>query len=478
MIGRQEEISILNKLLNSERSELLLVTGRRRVGKTYLIREIFKENICFEFIGTQYGDTENQLQKFALETGNFFPEKSQNVSLKNWSIAFRHLSNCIEGLRKTKNKKVIFFDEFPWIAQHKSNFLQEFDYWWNSWASKQNIVVVITGSAASWMIQKVVNNKAGLHNRITQRVHLQPFTLKETQQFFESKKINLDLYQTLQIYMVMGGIPHYLENIEKGESAAQNINRICFTANGLLRNEFQNLYAALFDHSENHVSIVKILSQKWKGLSRQEIIASTNFTDGGGLTKVLDELEACGFIIRIIPLGKKSKDTLYRLIDEFSLFYLHFIEGSRASSKDVWMQKSTTQSFLTWQGYSFENICIRHSEAIKSALGISGIYVEVSAFLFKGNSETSGFQIDMLLDRADNTMNLCEMKFYNSEITVDKSMADLLRKRRARFKEVSGTKKLIFNTLITTYGVQTNEHSLSQIDQIITMDKLFGLERF
>ena len=478
MIGRQEEITILNKLLNSERSELLLVTGRRRVGKTYLIRETFKENICFEFIGTQYGDTNNQLQKFALETENFFLEKSRNVSLKNWSIAFRHLRNCVETLKKTKKKKVIFFDEIPWIAQHKSNFLQEFDYWWNSWASKQNIVVVITGSAASWMIQKVVNNKAGLHNRITQRVHLQPFTLKETQQFFESKKINLDLYQTLQIYMVMGGIPHYLENIEKGESAAQNINRICFTTNGLLQNEFQNLYAALFDHSENHVSIVKTLSQKWKGLSRQEIIASTNFTDGGGLTKILDELETCGFIMKIIPLGKKSKDTLYRLIDEFSLFYLHFIEGSRASSKDVWMQKSTTQPFITWQRYSFENICIRHYEAIKTALGISGIYVEVSAFLFKGNSENAGFQIDMLLDRADNTINLCEMKFYNSDITVDKSMADLLRKRRARFKEVSGTKKLIFNTLITTYGVQTNEHSLSQIDQIITMDKLFGLERF
>jgi uncharacterized protein len=478
MIGRQEEIAILNKLLHSERSELLLVTGRRRVGKTYLIRETFKENICFEFIGTQYGDTENQLQKFTQEVESFFPERSQNISLKNWSVALRHLSMCIENQKKTKGKKVIFFDEFPWIAQHKSNFLQEFDYWWNSWASKQNIVVVITGSAASWMIQKVVNNKAGLHNRVTQRVHLQPFTLKETQQFFESKKINLDLYQTLQIYMVMGGIPHYLENIEKGESAAQNINRICFTTNGLLRNEFQNLYAALFDHSENHVSIVRVLSQKWKGLTRQEIIASTNFTDGGGLTKVLDELETCGFIMRIVPLGKKSKDTLYRLMDEFSLFHLQFIEGSRTSSKDIWTQKSTTKSFTTWQGYSFENICIKHYEAVKMALGISGIYVDVSAFLHKGNAEESGFQIDMLLDRADNTMNLCEMKFYNSEITVDKSMADLLRRRRARFKEVSGTKKLIFNTLITTYGVQANEHSLSQIDQIITMDKLFGLERF
>jgi uncharacterized protein len=478
MIGRQEEITIFEKLINSEKSELLLVTGRRRVGKTFLIRETCKENICFEFIGTQYGETENQLQKFALEIENSFPEKGKNVSFKNWSVALRHLSFCIEGLKKPKQKRVIFFDEFPWIAQHKSNFLQEFDYWWNSWASKHNIVVVITGSAASWMIQKVVNNKAGLHNRITQRIHLQPFTLQETKQFFESKKINLDLYQILQIYMVMGGVPHYLENIEKGESATQNINRVCFTNNGLLRNEFQNLYAALFDHAENHIVIVKTLAQKWKGLTRQELITSTNLSDGGGLTKLLDELESCGFIMKILPLGKKSKDTLYRLIDEFSLFYLHFIEGSRTSSKDVWLQKSTTQTFITWQGYAFENICMRHYEAIKFALGISGIYAEVSSFFSKGNTENAGFQIDMLLDRADNTMNLCEMKFYNGDVTVDKKMADSLRTRRAKFKEVSGTKKLLFNTLITTYGVPTTEHSLSQIDQVITMDKLFGLERF
>jgi hypothetical protein len=328
------------------------------------------------------------------------------------------------------------------------------------------------------MIKKVVNNKAGLHNRITQRIHLQPFTLQETRLFLESKKINLDLYQTLQIYMVMGGIPHYLEQIESGESAAQNINRICFTSNGLLRNEFQNLYAALYDHAENHIAIVRSLAQKWKGLSRQEIIAATQFSDGGGLTKLLNELESCGFIVGIIPFGKKSKDTLYRLVDEFSLFYLHFIEGSRATAKDVWTQKSGTQAFQTWQGYAFENLCIRHYEAIKAALGIAGIYVEVSSYLYKGNAENSGFQIDMLLDRADKTINICEMKFYNSEVAIDAAMAESLRKRRARFKEVSSTKKLLFNTLITTYGLQSNEHSLSHIDQVITMDKLFGLRRF
>jgi uncharacterized protein len=478
MIGRQEETAKLNKLLNSEKAELLLVTGRRRVGKTYLIREYFKGNICFEFIGTQYAETKNQLEKYATEIEKYFPEKGKNISFNNWTNALSHLSDCIESLRKTKKKKVVFIDEFPWIAINKSNFIHEFDYWWNSWASKQNIIVVITGSAASWMVEKVINNKAGLHNRVTQRIHLQPFTLAETKLFLESKKITLDTYQIIQLYMVMGGIPHYLENIEAGESAIQNINRICFKANGLLRTEFGNLYAALFDHAENYVVVVRALAVKWKGLTRQEIIEATKFTDGGGLSKILEGLESCGFIVKIMPWGKKSKDALYRLIDEYSLFYLHFIEGNRASTQDVWLQKASTPTFTIWQGYAFENVCIRHHEAIKTAIGIGGMYAEVSSFYYKGTAEKAGFQIDMLLDRADNTMNLCEMKFYNSEVTVDKTMADTLRIRRARFKETTNTKKHLFNTLITTYGINSNEHSLSQVDQVVGMEKLFGLERF
>ncbi len=478
MIGRQNETQILGKLLNSQKSELLLVTGRRRVGKTYLIREYFKENICFEFIGTQYAETENQLEKYALKIKEYFPKKGENILLKSWASALKHLGDCIESLRKTKKKRVVLIDEFPWIAKHKSNFIEEFDYWWNSWASKQNIIVVITGSAASWMIDKVINNKAGLHNRVTQRIHLQPFTLAETKLFFESKNINLSDYQIMQLYMVMGGIPHYLENVEKGESATQNINRICFSTNGLLRNEFDNLYAALFDHSENYVSVVVALATKWKGLTRQEIINITNFTDGGGLSKILDGLESCDFIMKILPLGKKSKDALYRLIDEYSLFYLHFIEGNRASSKDVWLQRSATQPFISWQGYAFENVCMRHHEAINTALGIAGIYTEFSSYYYKGTTESAGFQIDMLIDRSDNTMNICELKFYNSEITIDKTIADSLRTRRARFKETSKTKKSLINTLITTYGILPNEHSLAQVDKVVTMDKLFGLGRF
>ena len=356
------------------------------------------------------------MEKFSTEIKQYFPKIDNSQCKKNWHYALRCLIASIESLRKTRKKRVVFIDEFPWIATPKSKFLQEFDYWWNSWASKQNIMVVITGSATSWMIKKIVENKGGLHNRITQRIHLSPFTLAETQLFLESKKIKLDHYSIIQLYMVTGGIPYYLENLKAHESIAQNINRIGFVKNGLLRNEFKNLYHALFDKAENHISVIRALATKWKGLTRQEIIKHTGLRDGGGLSTILDELETCGFILRILPFKKQTKDALYRLIDEYSLFYIHFIEKSRVSNKNIWLQKSTTQSFKIWQGYAFENLCMRHYEAINAALGISGVVTEVSSFYFKGNENYEGFQIDMLIDRADLTINICEIKFHNAPL--------------------------------------------------------------
>jgi hypothetical protein len=262
--------------------------------------------------------------------------------------------------------------------------------------------------------------------------------------------------------MAVGGVPHYLEQVEAGESVSQSISRMCFSANGALRDEFKNLYKALF------VLVVRALAKKWKGMTRQEIANSTKIADGGGLTKVLDDLESCSFILKIRPIGKKSKDILYRLIDEYSLFYLYFIEGSRASNREGWLQKSGTQEAHIWQGYAFENLCMRHQEAIKSALGISGIYSEVSSFYKKSSKQNKGFQIDMIIDRTDQAINLCEIKYYNKPVTIDKSTATLLRTRREN----------LFNTLIAPYGIKANEHSNAQVDQVIKGDALFELKRF
>ena len=278
--------------------------------------------------------------------------------------------------------------------------------------------------------------------------------------------------------MSIGGIPHYLQHIRRGESATQIVNRLCFNKDGILRNEFNNLYAALYEDHERHVSVVRALSKKWKGLTRKEIIAATGLPNGGGLTKILRELESSSFISEIVPFGKKKKETLYKLVDEYSLFYLTFIGGKRAGKRDIWLQTAREQSYRIWRGYAFENICITHVEAIKSSLGISGIQTEVSAFRSQGTKGQSGIQIDMLIDRSDQCINLCEMKFYNGEITLNKEDSNKLRTRRAQFQEITKTRKSLFNTLVTTYGITQNEYSLEQVDQIVTMDTLFLLESF
>jgi len=478
MVGRANERKILDILSKSGKAELLAIIGRRRVGKTYLIREHYKDQIVFEFTGTQYSDKKNQLKKYAQKLTEYSKSPLALAIPKDWSEAFIQLKSFLQTLSKRKTKPVIFFDEVPWISSRRSGFLNEFGYWWNDWASRQNIVVVICGSAASWMIDKIVNNKGGLHNRITEYIHLQPFTLAEVKLYLQSIRVSLDDYQILQLYMSIGGIPHYLQHIRRGESAMQIINRLCFNKDGILRNEFNNLYAALYEGHERHVSVVKVLSKKWKGLTRKEIVERTKLSNGGGLTQILTELSSSSFIMEIIPFGKKKKDTLYRLVDEYSLFYLSFIEGKRAGKKDIWLQNARENNYKIWRGYAFENICIKHVEAIKRALGIGSVQTDVSSFRSLSNEIGEGIQIDMLIDRNDQSINLCEMKFYNDSLTLTKETAAKLRTRRSRFQQITKTKKTLFNTIITTFGINANQYSLGQVDHSITMDELFSLESF
>ncbi|MBI1185584.1 AAA family ATPase [bacterium] len=473
MIGRAEEIAILNGFLDKKGGFLTAMIGRRRVGKTYMIRHIFKEHIVFEFTGTQYANRANQLQKFSQKLQEF---RKGAIALKeptDWAEAFMQLKAYLQGLRKTKKKPVVFFDELPWIDSRRSGFLQEFGYWWNDWACKQEILVVICGSTASWMIEKVINNKGGLHNRVHRTINLKPFTIAETDAFLKAKNIKLDAYNTVLLYMTLGGIPFYLEQVEPGETATQAINRLCFSKNGGLANEFDNLYAALYEHPQNHVAIIKALKKKWKGLTRQQIIKATGIANGGGLTKVLNELVASTFVIEVLPFGKKKKDTLFRLADEYSLFYLQFMEGKGRRGQDDWMQTFASQTYKTWCGYAFENICLKHETAIKKALGISGIKTEVSSFAGTCDKNGDGMQIDMLIDRADKAINLCEIKFYADAWKPTERDVELLRKRRERFRQLTGTKKMLINTAITTYGVAENTYTKSQIDKALDINLFF-----
>jgi uncharacterized protein len=472
LVGRKEELVILNKALQSGEPEMVAVIGRRRVGKTFLIRQAYAGRIDFEMTGTQNETSRKQLQNFAdrltLYAKPLFPFQRP----ANWQQAFQMLVTWLEATPKTE-KRVLFFDEVPWLATRKSDFIKALGYFWNSWASQQNVCLVICGSAASWMIANIVRDRGGLHNRITRRVTLAPFSLAETEAYLISRNARLERYQILLIYMALGGIPHYLKEVEGGKTAAQNIDYICFSPNGILNDEFLHLYPALFDNPEVHTKIVRTLAQTWQGLTRNELIETAQLQNNGNTSRSLDELVSSGFVSAYFAFGKKKKDLRYRLTDEYSLFYLKFIEENQGIGQNGWQTISQTQSWKSWSGYAFENLALRHIAQIKKALGISGIYTEASSFYQKGNAEQAGVQIDLLIDRSDHAINLCELKFYNSEVVVTKEMAKGLRTKMALFRAASQTNKQIFITLIAPFSIIPNPQSIGLIDNALGMDVLF-----
>ena len=472
LIGREKEKAILTKALNSKESEMVAVIGRRRVGKTFLIKSVYSDHIAFQMSGIQNASLKRQLENFAYRLSSLSPNDELIPTPPNWFRAFTLLIDHLKA-QKTREKYVVFFDELPWMATPKSDFIQGLSFFWNSWAVDQNIVVVICGSAASWMVQKVVNHTGGLHNRITRRINLKPFTLWETENYLKSRKITLNRHHIVQVYMAMGGIPHYLKEIESGKSAVQNINDSCFSETGLLKDEFSNLYPALFQNSENHVAIIRALATKRQGMTRAEIIDVAKVKNGGTLTNVLNELELSDFITSYRSFEKKKKNKLYRLTDEYSLFYLNFIEKNIYEGNDTWNHLSQTQVYKIWSGYTFESICIKHISQIKKALSIAGVFSISSSFSKKGTDSEKGVQIDLILDRKDQVINLFEIKFHQKEFVMTKAYAESLKEKMDIFQSTTKTNKLLFWTFIAPFGMKPNPHSLDLIHNTLTLDDLF-----
>ena len=471
VIGRKEEQAILKKSLKSSKAEMIAVVGKWRVGKTFLINSVFEKEIIFHQTGVRNATTEQQLRTFALQLALLSNEKINPP--QDWLEAFFLLRKYLEPHLSKEKKLVLFFDELSWLATSKSGFLDFLGHFWNDWASRQNLNIVICGSASSWIIRKVINDKGGLHNRVTKYLHLMPFNLAEVEQFLQVRHINYPRYDIVQLYMAIGGIPLYLEAIEVGLSVTQNIDRICFSKDGLLRNEFSRLYAALFENADHHVAIIRALSDKKMGLSRTEIIVQAKVPNGSTTTQVLEELEQSDFIMAYHPFGKKKKNKIYRLVDEYSLFYLRFIENTTYSGEGTWLQLSQKQEYKIWSGYAFEGICMKHVEQIKNALGISGVYTTTFSYLKKATAEEQGLQIDMLIERADRMINLIEIKFYNTEFVLSKEYAEKLRQRLHLFRRLTRTRNHVSLTLITAFGLKHNQHSLGLIEKDLTLEDLF-----
>ena len=469
--GRQEEIALLQKVLGKNESSFLAVYGRRRVGKTYLIREVYQNDIVFECSGLNQESTTAQLENFWITLTAIQPNTIPLPTPRTWLQAFFQLRIYLNSL-KTDKKKVIFLDEIPWFETPRSGFLAALDNFWNQFCTKRtDIILVICGSAASWIIDKVINNRGGLHNRLTHRILLMPLTLGETKAFFELKNVKLKLKDIAQIYMCVGGVPFYLKDIEPGQSVPQILDQLFYHKQAVLKNEFANLYAALFKNNTFHEKVVEALASKNKGLTRNEIIKVTDIKGGGGLTVVLEELTQCGFIMPIYPINKAKEDCLYRLVDEYSLFYFKFLKDGK--TKSSWVQITESPVYKIWSGYAFENLCFKHIDQIKKAFGISGVITNEYSYVLKGNADQQGLQIDMIIDRADNCVNILEVKFYNTEYEVSETYSRQLLHKATIFQERTRLKKNVFITMLTVFGVKKNEHYLTAVTNQLLIDDLF-----
>ena len=482
IIGREKELKFLQKIYNSRAAEFIAVYGRRRVGKTFLVREFFsKKGLYFELTGLKDGPMTAQLENFIKALSKtFYPELSLKVP-KNWREAFDLLASAIDALPKSK-KITLFLDELPWLATKRSGLIQALDYAWNTRLSRfPNVKLIVCGSAASWMLEHLINAKGGLYNRLTHTLFLEPFTLKETKAFFEANSIKLNPLQTLNIYMIMGGIPHYLNQVERGKSATQNIDRICFAKDGLLRKEFPRLFKSLFDASDVHYALVREIAKHRYGLSRDELLSRLRISSGGTINKKLGELEAAGFIQGFVPYGKKKKNQFFKVIDEYTIFYLHWIEptlnkGGLFLTKSYWESKAQSPSFKSWAGYAFESVCFKHVDTIRRALSLDKTSLEMGTWRYipRKGSRDPGAQIDLLFDRDDGSVDICEIKFHKGKFTIDKEYAKNLMTKMDLFEEQMKRPKQIFLNLVTSEGVKPNSWSKDLVDNQITLKSFFS----
>lgn len=469
IIGRKKQLKQLESCLKEKEASLVIVTGRRRVGKTYFINEAFDKEFDFKVTGDYNSNTISQLTNFAYELRRKMPEFSSLPT--SWTEAFEYLRMYLSILPKDK-RKVVFFDEFPWLDNHASGFLNAFIHFWNDYGNTVDyLTFIICGSSSSWIEDKIINNKGGLYNRHSLKIKLYPFNLSETEEYLISRGINWSRYDIVTAYMALGGIPYYLHLLDPSCSVGENIDNLFFAKDAMLKDEFHLLFRTLFTNSESYVKVVKALFKKKSGLTREEIADIGDITLNGDLSKVLTNLTITGFINRI-ELRNGKKRIAYYLSDYFTLFYLYFIDNKVSKDSHYWSKSSDNPSTNAWKGLCFEKICFDHIDQIKDVIGISGVITENFSYIYHGDEENRGTQIDMVIKRRDRTSNICEMKFVANEFNIDKDYYLKLQNKKDIYRQLTKTKDTIQMTLVTTYGLVENKYS-NIFNNVVTLDDLF-----
>ena len=466
MIGRTKEIEELNRLYESDESEFVAVYGRRRVGKTYLIRETFSDRFAFHHTGLPNATKHQQLVHFK----ESLAAAGARVKMpRNWFEAFHALREVVA--RSAFRRKVVFIDELPWMDTAKSDFLMALETFWNEWASaRKDIVLIVCGSAAAWMVKNLFRNRGGLHNRVTARICLQPFTLGECEMFAAERGLGMSRADIAECYMALGGIPYYWRYLARGISLAQNLDRLCFAVDAPLKGEFDELYSSLFRDAISYKKVVAALAKKKIGMTRLELIEALDISTTGRLSEILKTLEASGFIRSYRSYGAKKKNAIYQLTDPFTLFHFRFLE-TPSTDEHFWSSTLSSPAQAAWRGLAFERLCLLHLPQVRRALGVGSIHVEAYGWSFKGDETyPDGVQIDLVLERADNIINICEMKYSANVYAIDKAYDSALGRKIATFAGVTGTRKAIHLTLVTANGLLRNQYSGRVQSEVVLAD--------
>ncbi len=472
LIGRKKECDELNELLRVNRPQFVAVYGRRRVGKTYLIKRFFKDSFSFYVTGVKKMTPRERLSAFGRALGE--AGYRSGGAPKNWPDAFARLRELLRSdsvyREPSSGKRIVFIDELPWIAGKRGSFLKALDEFWNKWGeSQEDLLLIICGSATSWIIKNIIEDTGGYHDRVTKRMRILPFKIAECKALLDENGVRFSDRELIESYMVFGGIPYYLNLLSPSLSLSQNVQRLCFDESGDLRHEHIELLSSLFSNPSIHSAILKALFGHPDGLVRADLAKIKDIGDGEPLTTALDELEQCGFI-RAFPDFKKEKTgMLYQLIDPFILFSYTYLNNRRVSD---WMGFVGTPSYYVWGGHAFEALCMNHIREIKRALGIEG--VSTNEFSFHNAKGDNPFQIDLLIDRRDDVINLCEMKYSSSEYEMDAEEEKRIRRRLERFRLLTGTRKAVRVTLITPYGLARNKHSGIADNEIAFVGDVMG----
>lgn len=470
IVGRKDELLLLRQLMVSEKSEFVAIYGRRRIGKTFLVREAFANKFVFHHTGILDASLKEQLKEF--RESLYSAGMSRTAMPKTWGEAFHLLEHHIETLQA--KKKVLFIDELPWMDTPKSNFIRALDHFWNSWASaRKDIILIVCGSATSWIISNIIMNYGGLHNRLTRQIHLKPFCLRECEEYCQKANLGFTRKQVMEAYMAFGGIPFYWSYLIKGQSLAQNFDRMFFSSKGELTMEYNALYNSLFRRPQTHVKLIEALATKRIGLTREELLQATHLEDNETFSKALGELEQCDFIRKYQCFGKKTKSATYQLIDNFTLFYFKFMKNNVHSDTAFWTSSYQTPLHSTWAGLAFEQVCLQHVNQIKKALGISAVVTTAYSWIHRTqNPNDKGVQIDLVIDRNDDVITICEMKYSGSKYLITSDEDAKLRNRREVLIRETKTNKSVMIAMVTVFGLEKGGYA-NDIQAEITMDDLF-----